>query len=84
MRRLACLLLTLSIATALRAGDAAPATPPADDACAGETAAKAEAVPADAPARVDAAPAARPAGSSGGGLRPSTPRWHRLLPGMFR
>lgn len=55
--------------------DAKPATPPSGDA----------ASPTDAPVRHAEAVPARPASArSPGTVRTATPRWNRLLPGMFR
>lgn len=91
MRRLACLLLSLTLATSLcAASDAGTVAPHADAAgdarCSGKTSqanVATDAAPSDAPARVEAA-APRPGTASRGGLRSANPRWHRLLPGMFR
>ena len=55
--------------------DAKPATPPTAEAAA----------PTDAPTRhVEATPARPAAARSPGAVRTTTPRWNRLLPGMFR
>lgn len=55
--------------------DAKPATAPAAEAAA----------PTDAPVRHAEAAPARPASArSPGNVRTTTPRWNRLLPGMFR
>jgi hypothetical protein len=55
--------------------DAKPTTPPSADA----------ASPADAPTRHSEVVPARPASArSPGTVRTATPRWNRLLPGMFR
>jgi hypothetical protein len=90
MRRLACLLLVLLAAPAAAAASDAVAEEPAK-AATGVCKAKASevpvteaAAPTDSPARGSDAPA-RPAGvSSPGAPRTVSPRWHRLLPGMFR
>lgn len=91
MIRSACLLLALLLlpmaclaaesATEAPAAEAAgtceakPATPPAVEAAA----------PTDAPVRhVEAAPVRPASARSPGAVRTATPRWNRLLPGMFR
>lgn len=62
-------------ADAPSACDAEQATAPAAEAAA----------PTDAPARHAEAAPARPASArSPGSVRTTTPRWNRLLPGMFR
>jgi hypothetical protein len=62
-------------AEAPSACDAKPATAPAAEAAA----------PTDAPVRHAEATPARPASArSPGNVRTTTPRWNRLLPGMFR
>ena len=93
MLRLACLLLSLSGAPAICAADgaavaAAPeaAGPTRCEAKPADTAASAvaEASPSDAPTRRTEAASARPGASTGARVRTANPRWHRLLPGMFR
>jgi hypothetical protein len=91
MRRLACLLIVLLAApVACIASDAVADVPVAQvtGACKA-TVAQAPvaeaAVPTDAPARsADAAPARPASGATGGSVRTPSPRWSRLLPGMFR
>lgn len=90
MIRSACLLFAL-LALPL----ACVASPPATEAPVAEARGSCDAKPAeapvsvaspsDAPARHLEAPPARPASArSPGTLRTATPRWNRLLPGMFR
>ena len=92
MRRFACLLLvSLALPASCLAGEVAVDAPVA--AAAGGCKAKSDAAPAvaasaptDAPARSGEAPAARPASATAPATTRSsaTPRWNRLLPGMFR
>ena len=91
MLRLACLLLTLTVATSLHAAADATAVAPqaeaaGDTRCSGkpsEANVAAEAAATDAPARAETA-APRAGNAARSGLRSANPRWHRLLPGMFR
>ncbi|GAB3729753.1 hypothetical protein GCM10028794_04430 [Silanimonas algicola] len=91
MIRAACLSLAL-LAFPMAGVAAQPATPaPAVDVAEGcdakaASAPAAEAAsPTDAPVRNAEVAPARPASvRSPGGVRTATPRWNRLLPGMFR
>ena len=91
MLRVACLLLSLTLATTLCAAsntgaEVAPVEAAGDARCSGKTpeaGAAVDGAATDAPPRSEAA-APRAGNAARSGLRSANPRWHRLLPGMFR